>query len=128
VVPVISGGFGGKAPTLNYPPRPFLPAAPADTDASQSGTCSPVPKKNAPLASSADEEEEQAGDSSRERQRSAEAGGTQAGEGSTVQGSTVQGSALGLTGASVLLVVLAALLLVLLGATLLRRSRSIRYE
>ncbi|MCA1709175.1 MAG: hypothetical protein LC808_40200, partial [Actinobacteria bacterium] len=38
VVPVISGGFGGKAPTLNYPPRPFLPARARDADASQSGT------------------------------------------------------------------------------------------
>lgn len=25
VMPVVSGGFGGHAPTLDYPPRPFLP-------------------------------------------------------------------------------------------------------
>ncbi|MCA1695847.1 MAG: CocE/NonD family hydrolase, partial [Actinobacteria bacterium] len=123
VVPVISGGFGGKAPTLNYPPRPFLPARARDADASRSGTCSPVPKKNAPAGSTADEEEEQAGDSSRQRQRPTEAGGTQAGE-----GSIVQGSALAFTGASVLLVVVAAMILILLGVALIRCSRSIRYE
>jgi putative CocE/NonD family hydrolase len=26
VVPVVQGGFGGEAPTLRYPPRPFVPA------------------------------------------------------------------------------------------------------
>ncbi|MCA1708180.1 MAG: hypothetical protein LC808_34850, partial [Actinobacteria bacterium] len=131
VVPVVTGGFGGQAPTLDYPPKPFLPPRSDDPARLPTNGCGTNEKPASPSGGNGGggghggnaANANGAGDNGNGGTGATD--GPEAAGGTEVAGeSTGKPSPLAFTGANVLRIVALALTMIALGAALLRRRRA----